>query len=257
MANVELYRGGTPDFKPMFCRGEYAHWKPPFTAAHLKDTPPYDSHADAAYGQGWLTLQFPLVPNLWGNYAHRWMQTALKGVTKVNDVMWLNWVPLRSFAVAQHIEVNEIDPALAGVTVKPVAARVAWDWDANDWKWTTNAEYAAKVAEAGVSEIAIGEYSDSYSRYAFINLLPTGRTRGTGENATSEPEVPCTFGHNIVKFDADGKPEGGLDDYYGGVVLGLQIVRGDAEKIALLPTANFALYMSTKICAFECSTQVG
>lgn len=246
MANVELYRGGTPDFKPMFCRGEFAQWKPPFTATHLEDTPPFDSHADAAYGQGWLMLQFPLVPNLWGNYAHHWMQTALKGVTKANDVMWLNWVPMRSFALAQYIEVNKVDPALKGVTVKPVAARCAWDWDAENWKWTMNADYAAKVTAAGVTEIGLGEFDDSLQRYAFIDLMPD-----------ADKPVPCTFGHNIVKFDADGKPEGGLDDYYGGVVLGLQIVRGDAEKIALLPTANFALYMSTKICAFECSTQVG
>lgn len=246
MATVNLFRGGTPDFKPMFCKGEYAQWGPPFSAPHLDDTPPYDSHADAAYGQGWLTLQFPLVPTLWGNYAHRWMQLALKGLTAPNDIIWLNWVPLRSFAVAQHIEVNKVDPIVKGVTVKPVAARVSWNWDTESWDWATNTEYAAKVAESGVSEIGLGEFSDTLQRYAFINLLPD-----------SDKPVPCTFGHNLVRYDDKGLPVGGLDEYYGGVVLGLQIVRGDAEKIALLHRANFALYMSTKICAFVCGTQVG
>lgn len=257
MANVNLFRGGTPDYKPMFCKGEFAQWGPPFTAQHLDDTPPYDSQADAAQGQGYLTLQFPLIPNLWGNYAHHWMQTALKGITKVNDIMWLNWVPLRSFAIAQHIEVNKVDPILKGVTVKPVASRVSWDFDAEDWKWVTNTEYAAKVADAGVTEIALGEFSTTYQQYAFINLMPAGATRGTGENATTEPPIPCTFGHNIVRYDEDGVPTGGLDNYYGGVVLGLQIVRGSEKAIAQLHKANFALYSSTKIVQFTCGTQIG
>lgn len=275
MANVSLFRGGTPDFKPMFCRGEYAKWGPPFSAIHLDDTPPYDSHADAAYGQGWLTLQFPLIPTLWGNYAHHWMQTALKGITKPNDIMWLNWVPLRSFAVAQHIEVNKVDPVLTGVTVKPVAARVSWDWDNEQWKWDMNTEYAAKVADAGVSEIGLGEFSDTLQRYAFINLMPAGKVRtvpaarndeggddeeagdDTTETTVPEPAIPCTFGHNLVRYNDKGVPVGGLDEYYGGVVLGLQVVRGDNDKIAMLHSANFALYMSTKICAFVCGTQIG
>lgn len=246
MATVNLFRGGTPDYKPMFCRGEFAQWSPPFSATHLDDTPPYDSHADAAYGQGWLTLQFPLIPNLWGNYAHHWQQTALQGITKANDIILLNWVPLRAFALAQHIEVNKVDPILAGVTVKPIAMRVSWDWDKEDWKWETNTEYAAKVAESGVSEIGLGEFSDSLQRYAFINLLPS-----------ADKPIPCTFGHNLVRFDDKGVPIGPLDEYYGGVVLGLQIVRGDADKVAKLYRSNFALYMSTKISAFECGTQVG
>lgn len=246
MANVNLFRGGTPDFKPMFCKGDFAKWGPPFSASHLDDTPPYDSQADAAYGQGWLTLQFPLVPNLWGNYAHHWMQTALKDVKQVNDSIWLNWIPLRSFAVAQHIEVNKIDPALKGVTVKPVASRVSWDWTTGDWKWEPNTEYAARVVEAGVAEIGLGEFSDALQRYAFINLMPT----------TDKP-IPCTFGHNLVQFDDKGIPVQGLDEYYGAVVLGLQIVRGEAEQLELLHRANFALYTSTKVCQFVCGTQVG
>ena len=246
MASVNLFRGGTPEFKPMFCRGEYAQWGPPFSAPHYDDTPPYDSHADAAYGQGWLMLSFPLAPTLWGNYSHHWQQTALRSVKAIGDRIWLNWVPLRSFAVAQHIEVNKIDPALEGVTVKPVAARVSWDWDAEEWKWEDNTDYAAKVTEAGVSEMGLGEFSESLQRYAFINLMPD-----------KDKPIPCTFGHNLVSFDENGVPTGPLDEYYGGVVLGLEIVRGDAEKLALLHRGNYALYTSTKICAFECSIQVG
>lgn len=265
MASVNLFRGGNPEYKPIFCRGEYAQWGPPFTAQHLDDTPPYDSQADAAQGQGYLTLQFPLVPNLWGNNSHRWQQIALQGIKAANDIMWLNWIPLRSFALAQHIEINKVDPVLKGVTVKPVAARVSWDWTTNDWKWTMNIAYANKVTAAGVTALGLGEFSDTVQRYAFINLMPSGVTGASLDTSGDDPTlsttaddvVPCTFGHNLVKYDDDGNPTGGLDEYYGGVVLGLQIVQGTAAKLALLPTANFALYMSTKIVQFTCGTQIG
>lgn len=258
MANVNLFRGGTPDYKPMFCRGEYAQWNPPFSAPHLDDTPPYDSQADAAYGQGWLTLQFPLVPNLWGNYAHHWMQTALQGIKKAGDIIWTNWIPLRSFAVMQHIEVNKVDPALKGVTLLPVAARVSWDFTNNVWNWDVNTEYAAKVTQSGVSEIGIGEYADTLQQYALINLLPTSTIRVNADGGTViDTPMPCTFGHNIVRYNEKGIPVSGLDEYYGGVVLGLKVVRGEDAKVEQLHRANFALYMSTKICAFVCGTQIG
>lgn len=96
MANINMFRGGTPDFKGWFCRGDWPEFKPPFSAPHAAFTPPYDSHADAAYGQGYLNLHFPLVPNLADTYGHNWMRTALKKVSAIGDTIMLNWVPLRS-----------------------------------------------------------------------------------------------------------------------------------------------------------------
>lgn len=257
MANVMLFRGGTPDFKPMFCKGEYAQFKPPFSSPHFYDTPPYDSHADAAQGQGYLNLVFPLVPNLQQNDAHHWQQTALKGLGKVNDVIYTNWVPLRSFVVAQHIEVVRGDPALDGVYVKPVAARVSWDFDTEDYVWETNTDYAAAVTAAGVTQLPLGTPSTGDKRWAYIDLTLPKVSVGEGNAVTVSAAAPCTFGHDLVKFDTDGKPTEGLDSYYGGVVLGLQVTAGQPAKIAEIWRSNIALYMSAKVLSFECSTQVG
>lgn len=256
MANVMLFRGGTPDFKPMFCKGEYAQFKPPFSSPHLYDTPPYDSHADAAHGQGYLNLVFPLVPNLQQNDAHHWQQTALKGLSKVGDVVYTNWVPLRSFVVAQHIEVVRTDPALDGVYVKPVAARVSWDLDTEDYTWETNTDYAAAVTASGVTQFPLGTPASGDKRWAYIDLtLP--KVAVDDDAATVSAAAPCTFGHDLVKFDADGKPTEGLDSYYGGVVLGLQVTAGQPAKIAEIWRSHIALYMCSKVLQFECSTQVG
>ncbi|MBD5585309.1 MAG: hypothetical protein HDQ88_09525 [Clostridia bacterium] len=267
MANVNLFRGGTPAFKPMFCAGEYAEWTPPFDSYHKEDTPPYDSHAEAAQGQGYLNLVFPLIPRLGDTMGHHWMQTALKGLEKVNDIIWLTWVPLRSFVVAQHIEVSRVDPLLEGVYFKPVAKRVAWDFTTNAYKDTTNTDYAAAVAASGVTEFPFGKFGASDARWGFIDLtLPKVSTATTltgspvsaaSSTSSVSASAPCTFGHNLVKTDANGNPTGGLDEYYGAVVLGYQISKGAADKIKLIWRSNIAVYMSAKLLAFECPSQIG
>lgn len=256
MSNIMMFRGGTPDFKAMFCAGEYAQFKPPFSAPHLEATPPYDSHADAAYGQGYLNLTFPLVPSLYnGNDAHHWQRTALSKLSAVGDVIFLNWVPLRSFVVAQHFEVNQFDPKLDGVYVKPVAYRVAWDFTTENWKWTAIADYDTAVTAAGVTQLPLGKLDTGDSPYAIIDLMPHGVT-SEGDSATGTA-IPVTFGHNIPARNAKGEPTGPLDEYYGAVVLGLKISAGSAEAIKKIATGNFALYHSAKLLAFECATQVG
>lgn len=245
MADITIFRGGTPDFKPMFCAGEYAQFTPPFSSPHFKDTPPYNSHADAAHGQGYLNLHFPLNPNLQGNYAHRWQQLALKGLKDVGDNIWIAWVPLRSFVVMQHIECVRGDEMLDGVYIKPVAKRVFWDFASEQWVEKENTEYAAAVGEAGVTQFPLGKFKDTDKLYGLINLTP------------KPGEMACTFGHNIPKFNDKNEPVEGLDEYYGGVVLGYQIIEGAASKIAELWRGNYAVYMSAKLLAFEGSTQVG
>lgn len=241
MATVNMFRGGTPDFKPMFCAGDFPEFTQPFSSPHYKWTPPFNSHADGALNQGFLTQVFPLVPNLQNNDAHKWQRIALQGVKAVGDIIFLNWVPLRSYWISQYIEVTETDPLLDGVYVKPVAYRFSWDVANKTWKQTENTAYAAKVAAANVTQFPLGTPAEGDSRYGIIDLMP------------EEGEVPCTFGHNLLKADGSA----GLDAYYGGVVFGLQVSAGDPAKVAEMWNGNFALYNSAKLLTFECSMQVG
>lgn len=246
MATVNMFRGGTPDFKAMFCRGDFAEFNLPVSTPHYEYTPPYNSHADGAQGQGYLNLWFPLVPNLQQNDAHKWMRNALENVSAVGDIIRLAWVPLRSYVLAQHIEVVQGDELLNGVYVKPVAERAAWDIGKKEFVWSMNDEYAAAVTASQVGQFPLGEPTTTDQRWGFINFAPKA-----GDQA------PCTFGHNLVQTDAKGNPTGPLDAFYGAVVLGLQIAEGSEEAIKNISLGNFALYMSAKLLSFECATQIG
>lgn len=246
MATINMFRGGTPNFTGTFCGGDFAEFGPPFSAPHYDDTPPYNSHADGAMGQGWLNLWFPLVPNLQNNDSHKWMRNALQRLTAVGDIIRLAWVPLDAYVLSQHFSLVKGDELLDGVYVKPVAERVTWDMDKKDWVWTANADYEAAVTASQVGQFPLGVPKDTDQQWGFINLAPE---KGT--------QAPCTFGHKKVKRDAEGNATAPLDAYFGAVVLGLQITEGTAAKIANIWAGNFALYMCAKLVQFECATQIG
>lgn len=286
MAITNLFRGGMPDFKGWFCDGQFAEFTPPFDAPHAKFTPPFDSHADAAHGQGYLNLHFPLVPNLNDTVGHRWMQYGLKGLKAVNDVILTNWVPLRSYVDSVYYEANMFDANLNGVYVKPVAYRVAWDFTNEEWTYTKITAFTSQLSAAGIDKFPLGTPSGGDKIYGMARLVPasgtsqltsgattgtvtgtvdgtsvtgtsTGSVTNTSGTAATMADMPVTFGHNIPELDANGKPVGGYDGYFGAVCLGYQVSNGSADKIKAIWKSTFALYMSAKVLTFEGSTQIG
>ena len=288
MAITNLFRGGMPDFKGWFCDGQFAEFTPPFDAPHAKFTPPFDSHADAAHGQGYLNLHFPLVPNLNDTVGHRWMQYALKSVKAVGDTILTNWVPLRSYVDSVYYEANLFDKNLDGVYVKPVAYRVAWDFTNEEWTYTKIDAFTSQLTAAGIDKFPLGTPGGSDKIYGMARLVgasgtsqltsgaTTGTVTGTADTTTGEvtgtsagsvtntsgtastmADMPVTFGHNIPELDANGKPVGGYDDWFGAVCLGYEVSNGSADKIKNIWKSTFALYMSAKLFTFEGSTQIG
>lgn len=243
MANVNLARGGTPDFKGYFCEGQFSEFNPPYDAPNMPGTPLWDSHADAAYGQGYLNLHFPLVPNLADTRAHAWMQSALKKITALNDVIFTNWVPMWSFLDAYCITVKTTDKNLDGVYVTPVAYRVAWNFTTEEWTWTPVTAFADAMTAAGLTQFPLGTAQGGDKVYGIMRF---------GDTA-----IPSTFGHPLVTRDASGKATGPLDANFGAVVIGLQVTTGDAAKITNIWRSNIAVYTSAKLLAFEGSAQVG
>ena len=288
MAITNLFRGGMPDFKGWFCDGQFAEFTPPFDAPHAKFTPPFDSHADAAHGQGYLNLHFPLVPNLNDTVGHRWMQYGLKGLKAQGDVILTNWVPLRSYVDSVYYEANLFDKNLDGVYVKPVAYRVAWDFTNEEWTYTKIDAFTSQLSAAGIDKFPLGTPGGSDKIYGMARLVgasgtsqltsgaTSGTVTGTADTTTGEvtgtsagsvtdtsgtastmADMPVTFGHNIPELDANGKPVGGYDDYFGAVCLGYEVSNGSADKIKAIWKSTFALYMSAKLFTFEGSTQIG
>ena len=256
MANIVLYRGGTPVFRPAFCCGDYAQFMPPFDTPHFPGTPPYDSHADGAREQGFLNLSFPFGPNLLDTTAHRWMIPPLEKLSAVGDIIQWAWVPLRGYIDSLHMELTRYDTNLDGVYVQPVAQRAKWNFTTNEWEYTESTAFANDIAQyANTTKLCLGTPAEASgsgddatpadSPYLFARFPQTGT------------DLPSTFGHNLVKRDASGKPTGGLDDYFGAIVLGLKITAGAPAKIKAIAQGKFELWMCAKFLAFECNTFTG
>lgn len=257
MANVLIARGGESDYKGWMCDGQWAEYGPSYNTPQLDYTPPFNSHADGAHGQGYLNLHFPLVPNLNGTSGHHWMQNALKGLSAVNDILFTNWVPTRSYVSSIYFEVSKTDPMLDGVYVKPVAYRVSYDFTTQDWKYAAISDFATEMTNAGITEFPLGTPQEGEEGEPDGEGTPTDALYGIAILNTDSTKKPSTFGHNIVKRDSTGTPIGGVDDYFGTVLLGLQITKGDASKIASIWKSNIAFYLSAKLHTFEGSTQIG
>ena len=272
MANVLIARGGEPDFKGFMCDGQWAQYGPSYNTPQIEYTPPFNSHADAVYGQGYLNLHFPLVPNLNGTLGHQWMQDALKGLNKKGDVLFTNWVPTRAYLDSIYVEVSRMDKILDGVYVLPVAYRVTWDFDKEDWKYAEIAEYAKQLEAGGFPKkgLPLGTWKDEDLLYGVARLV--AGSEAEAEAVDPKKLIPCTFGHNILKPGKNGKPAEkaeGLDDYFGAVLLGMKFTDGensepddDADgvadkKVAKIWQSDIAVHFSAKLLAFEGSTQVG
>lgn len=250
MANVLIARGGRPDFKGWMCEGQWAEYGPPYTEPNMPHTPPFDSHAEAAHGQGYLNLHFPLVPNLDGTNAHRWMQSALRELKAVGDILFTNWVPTRSYLSSLYTEVKTPDAMLDGVYIKPVAHRVVVDLNGDPtcgivpFSTVPVADFEAEMAAAGITKLPLGTPADGDTTYAIARL------------SQDPTKKPSTFGHTIKKFNEQTNLWEPLDDYFGAVLLGYEIVEGDAEKIAAIWRSNVAVYLSAKLFTFEGASQI-
>lgn len=245
MADIIMFRGGTPDFKAYHCEGDTQDYMAPVDAPNQPHTPPFDSHADGAYEQGYLTLAYPLIPNLADTQAHQVMQRQLKRLQGVGDVIHLNWIPTRAYLDSIYFEVTHTDKMLDGVKITPVATRMYWDFASESYKTQRIAEFTAELTAAGITSFPLGtpQSGDVIYGMARLSLKPDA--------------LPSTFAHNIAKADADGKLTLPYDNKFGFVTLGYEISAGSTEAIQSIWKSNIAVYMSAKLIAFDCPSQIG
>ena len=259
---VNAARGGQPDFKGWKCEGQWQEYGPAYSVPRMPDTPPFNSHADAAYGQGYLNLHYPLIPDLAGTTGHVHMRKALAQLKKVGDVFLTNWIPNRAYLDSVYVEATRYDANLAGLYLKLVSYYVKWDFTEEKFVYSKN------------TAIEMGE-----GLGASFPLIPLGKQEvvsglhkvapyGFARFSYSDDKVPSTLMHDIVKYDEEtGKPTGGLDANFGNAMLGFQVVSKDGgteateeatdEKVKLISSSNIAVYLSAKLLAFEGSTQIG
>ena len=254
---VNAARGGQPDFKGWMCEGQWQEYGPAYSVPRMPDTPPFNSHADAAYGQGYLNLHYPLIPDLAGTTGHVHMRKALAQLKKVGDVFLTNWIPNRAYLDSIYVEATRYDANLAGLYLKLVSYYVKWNFETEQFEYTQNTGIQMEGLGARFPLINLEKQdAEGGKPYAYVHLNYT------------DDSTPSTLMHDIVKYDAEtGKPTGGYDNHFGNAMIGFQVVGAGgttedeegtlAAKVKLISSSNIAVYLSAKLLAFEGSTQIG
>lgn len=258
MANsIDLFRGGIPVFRPAFCCGDYPAYMPVGNMQHFEGTPPVDEHAEGARGQGYLNLNFPLVPNILDTDAHRWMRTPLMSLSKSEDVLRLIWIPRYGYVDSLWMQLTKYDTMLDGVYVTPMAERYWWN------PKTGALEFKPEPL-----------FDEAMSKYANALRLPLGTPSGEVEDLDAGVTIPAdsqyifarfgqedntlpwSWGHDLYTFDRNGRPSGALDEYCGNVCFGLKITGPDA-KIKDIWRGKFELWINMKYLQHDCQGFTG
>lgn len=237
MARINLVRGGTPKIKYMWCEGDRSDYTPPYGVPHIKETPPYDSHVDGAYGSGlaYFTLGMPVRPNGGITDGMRWQRNALsEKVLAVDDVIDLIAVPQNHYLEYINFKIMESDALMAGASI----ALTLYELKYNEKGEATYTELPdiedALVAQSVTTPIPIDKPCN-----VFASLIKTD----TGY------AVPVYANPTIPPADMSSQPTFGRD-----LIISAKIVALPTDNTVTLAHMQNAWYLSAKIAGFECPT---
>lgn len=244
MANVKFYRGGTPVVNFMWHESDVPEFNPPLTAAPVAgshgglfvdspDSPPYNSHAEAALNKGNFVLGMPIYPV---GVGMTWQEKLLSRV-EADDIIQCIWVPEDHIATFLNLKSVRPDPNMAGATVALVAQKARYDATAGEFVFTEDADFAAAVtAQAGSN---VFDLSGTFN--AFVSLFKVN-----GDYA-----VPMYSDPTLPPATATGAPTFG--NYY---IFGLKVLSLPTDTAFNLAQMRKGVYMSLRMEAFECPTNL-
>lgn len=246
MANISLYRGGTPEVKYIWSAADHPEYRPPFSQRHLgaqsdlfaderplEETPPYDSHADGAYNMGNFVIGLPVAPRTRGQAAQR---KALQAQSlEVGDILQCIWLPEDHIATYLNLKSITNDANMAGATVALVAQNATPDKN-GEFHYVEDTDFAdAVTTQVGSNSFAVDKPFN-----AFVSLFKTN-----GDYAVpmySKPALP-------VAHDA---PDSTLPTYPTYKIFGLKILSLPTKSEVAFADMLSAIYMSLRMEAFEC-----
>jgi hypothetical protein len=234
MADVVLYKGGTPDIKYYWTKDTPVVYSPPFGhSSHIRPhTPPFDAHYEAEMGgKATFTAGYPFVPSRLS-----WQQVNVRAFKPVvGDMLQMIVVPVNHYIQSIRLDVNAEDPGMAGATVDIAGQWIAEDpGDPTRFVVTPSTEIDAAAAAQSGQGISLAVQSSTVIWLAKID-----------SGYVAPLYVP-------PQFITPPSPNNVLTRYQGGgLILGL--------KISALPTGGEtldhlggALYLTTRIDGFEC-----
>lgn len=246
MANISLYRGGTPEVKYIWSAADHPEYRPPFSQRHLgaqsdlfaderplEETPPYDSHADGAYNIGNFVIGLPVAPRTRGQVAQR---KALQAQPlEVGDILQCIWLPEDHIATYLNLKSITNDANMAGATVALVVQNATPDKN-GEFHYAEDTDFA----DAVTSQVGSNSFAVDKPFNAFVSLFKTN-----GDYAVpmySKPALP-------VAHDAS---DGTLPTYPTYKIFGLKILSLPTKSEVTFADMLSAIYMSLRMEAFEC-----
>ena len=249
MANISLYRGGTPEVKYIWSAADHPEYRPPFSQRHLgaqsdlfaderplEETPPYDSHADGAYNIGNFVIGLPVAPRTRGQAAQR---KALQAQPlEVGDILQCIWLPEDHIATYLNLKSITNDENMAGATVALVVQNATPDKN-GEFHYVEDTDFAdAVTTQVGSNSFAIDKPFN-----AFVSLFKAvGVDKEYAVPMYGKPALP-------VAHDA---PDSTLPTYPTYKIFGLKILSLPTKSEVTFADMLSAIYMSLRMEAFEC-----
>jgi len=232
MANIKLYRGGTPTVNFMWRESDYPEFNPPFANPNYKDTPPYDSHADGAYNLGDFVLGMPVNPN---NVGMTWQRKMLaENPIAVGDIIQCAWLPEDHFATALNLKSVAVDAHMAGATVALVTQTV--QYDATGAYTITEDSF---LDDAVTAQLGSNVFNVDEPFNARVSLFKV--ENGYAVPLYSDPSLPAKDASSSATY---GK-------FY---VFGLKVLSLPTDSKYSFADMLKGIYMSVRMQAFECPT---
>lgn len=243
MANINLYRGGTPVVRFMWNDTDYPQYQPPFSQTHmgtqsplfvdeqpLEETPPYDSHADGAYNAGNFVLGMPIAPRVRGNIAQR--KALQANAIAVGDILQCMWLPEDHIATYVNLKSITLDSNMAGATIALCVQNAVPDAN-GEFTYTEDTDFAdAVTAQVGTNSFNVAEPFN-----AFVSLF-----KADGDYSVpmySTPALPAKDSSSSVTYPVYK-------------VFGVKVLSLPTDTTVTFADMMKAIYLSVRMEAFEC-----
>lgn len=238
MADVSLFKGGTPVVNYMWCEKDYAQFVPPFGRPNLQESPPYDSHMDGAYGSGlaYFTMGMPVRPNrgqIGGGML--WQKKALADKNPdVDDFIDLIVVPQNHYVTGINFKIMASDAHMAGAAVALTARKLTYSADG-----TYELEEISDITDALAAQSQPSSIPVDVPCNVFVSTVSTDT--GYAVPLYANPTVPPTT-------------EGGEPTFGSDLILGVKVVSLPTDSNYKLHHMLNGWYLSVKVAGFECPT---
>ncbi|MDR1314797.1 MAG: hypothetical protein LBQ12_14190 [Deltaproteobacteria bacterium] len=234
MADVVLYKGGTPEIQYLWNKNTPVLYGPPFGHLGKADAPPFDAHYEAEMGgKGTFAAGYPLIPHL-----TTWQQVNIRAFNPgVGDVLQMLVVPCNHYIESIRLDVVIEDPLLAGTTVA-----IAGQWiqesatDPTQFGVTPSTEIAAAAAAQSGTGISLAVKS---STVIWLNQDVGGYV----QPLYVKPALIVPPGKTRTEWFQGG-----------GLILGLKIEAITANMT--LDRMPGAVFLTTRIDGYECPSSV-